>query len=320
MTSQANQDDEIAALLQAVGPRAEPDDEVRARVYDAVLNEWEDLPAEQAPPSRRWHRSLWAMAASVLLVGTVLFTGLVDLSGPTQVASVTYSRGSQLTAQTPVFSNQVIRTAAGEYVSLRLQSGVLLGLDADSVLSVHDQRLVTLNRGRVYVDAAEGQMRLLTPHLQIVDIGTIYQVQTDSEHSRVWMREGQAELAYGAEQLAVSSAAGSGDYVQVSAQGVLIEQGVVATTDQLWSWHQAARAPLELNGQTVYDFVQWAARDSGMQVRVSSPLVGQMAAMEQLQASPGQTSEHYTVEEALETTGFTVTEQDKHTWVLAFKN
>ncbi len=49
-TSQ-DREQQIADLLNAAGPRLEPDAEMRERVYSATLEAWNDLPEEQVKRS-----------------------------------------------------------------------------------------------------------------------------------------------------------------------------------------------------------------------------------------------------------------------------
>ena len=262
------------------------------------------------------------MAASVALVAVVgVFLNQADTGRVGEIAFVTGSdRASPaLKVGAGVHEGEVLRTQASEYVSIRLESGVVLSVGPKSEVALHDPELVTLNSGQVYVDADVGQLRLLTPHLQVVDIGTIYQAKASADETWVALREGQVELAFANQQLALNSTAGSGDFVRVASSGEIADRGELETTDTAWTWHKVAREPLGLDGLDVNAYVRWVARDNGIELKYRSAIVAQQAELELLAAPRAQTTDNYPIDRALETTSFSVDKINEHTWILDFR-
>ncbi len=315
MNDKDTSEEDLASLFQAVGPRSEPGADARQRVYAAALETWQALPDESAYRRRYPH---WAIAASVLLAGVLALYLNWDAGG--RIGEVAYSRGGEKAAGEPLREGEVVRTGRDETLSLRLRSGVVISLGTDAQATFHHHEQVTLDRGRAYVDAETGSVRLHTPHVRIDDIGTVYQVQADARQTLVVMREGRVELAFANRQLALGSKPGAGEFVRVDAAGEIAEQGELTTTDDAWQWHKTARAPLRLNGVSVSDYVKWLARDNGIDLRYGSAAVAQQAELETLRASAAHNSDNYNRDQALETTNFKVREVDEHTWLLDFRN
>ncbi len=219
-----------------------------------------------------------------------------------------------------VHPGDVLQTQIDQHLSVRLESGVVIGVGPESQIVLHSEDHVLLEIGQAYVDATVGQLKLHTPHLQVVDIGTIYQIRATNAESLVMMREGRVELAFANQQLELESGNGLGEFVRVLASGELTERGEVKTTDSVWGWYKEARKPLPLNGLSVRAYVQWLAQDNGIELTFRTPAVAQQAELEQLSAANAQTTDTVTRDKVLETTtGFVIRELDETTWLLDFR-
>lgn len=319
MTNQQQENDEdLMNLFQAVGPRAEPSAESRDRAYAATLAAWQPLPEAQ---SAKFGHKYWAIAAAIAAVAVIpLLIGIVQQEGgQEQVGQIAFVQGSERNLDVPVHSGEVLRTQENEYLRMTPNSGVKISLGPKTQLSLHNEELLTLNKGQIYVDAEIGQLRLLTAHLQAVDIGTIYQAHVTADQTWIATREGRVELAFSNQQQELKSANGKGEFVSVTASGEISASGHVQTTDPVWSWQKVARAPLQLDKLDVKSYVLWLARDNGIELKYRSSAVVQQAALERLRATRGQTTESYSMDEALETTNFTVRELNANTWELDFR-
>eukprot|EP00752_Nemacystus_decipiens_P017193 g15402.t1 len=194
------------------------------------------------------------------------------LSGAEAAGTLTYSSNPHEIGQ-PVRIGQTVSTRHDSFAKITLQNRVSVSLGPSTRVVVHDAALLSLTQGRIYVDAGHGQIRLLTPHVQVVDIGTIYQVVSNDAQTTVTMREGEVQLVFDRNHHRLAARDGYGDFVAISAAGEIVEDGRLSTTDTSWSWQQAARAPLKLDRLPVLDYVQWLARDSGISLRFASNAV-----------------------------------------------
>ena len=317
MTNEKENDQDLTNLFQAVGRRAEPSDGARERVHAAVLDAWESLP-ESRPSSAAPHRlyQRWAIAATVAVVGILWFA--VSPTMRSETGQIVYS-STRAESLRELHEGEVLRTESDQYLSVQLASGPQLRIAPNTQVSFHNKDTVTLNSGQVYVDAEIGALRLLTPHLQAIDIGTVYQVKTDADETWVAIREGLVSLAFANQEVSIESAAGMGEFIRVSSSGQVAEQGEIATTDTVWSWQKAARKPLALDQLDVYTYVSWLARDNGVKLQYRSSAVAQQAKLERLSASQGQNTDTYPMVRTLETTNFVVVDIDEHTWMLDFR-
>lgn len=312
-------DDAMSRLFKAAGPRKAPSDAMRERVYAQVLDAWTALP--EAAPARTL-RAPYALVAAVLcaaLLGVLGWFALPMLSGAEAAGTLTYSSNPHEIGQ-PVRIGQTVSTRHDSFAKITLQNRVSVSLGPSTRVVVHDAALLSLTQGRIYVDAGHGQIRLLTPHVQVVDIGTIYQVVSNDAQTTVTMREGEVQLVFDRNHHRLAARDGYGDFVAISAAGEIVEDGRLSTTDTSWSWQQAARAPLKLDRLPVLDYVQWLARDSGISLRFASNAVQQQAQLEQLRAPPASTTDNYAKEDALRTTNFKLVQLSPHSWVLDFRD
>ncbi len=307
-----DQDDmKLARVLRAAGPREEPDAAMRGRVYAATLTAFEAMP-ETRPRERVWYP--WAAAAGVALTVLIGLASGVLPTGTAPVAELVHASGGSERPGRWLEAEAEVATGAGELITLELASGVLLTLDAMTRVQVHARDQVSLREGRLYVDAARGRVRLLTPHVQIVDIGTIYQVRSDRSGTEVSMREGMAELAFAAREATLHAADGRGEVLHVGPQGDVLARREVATTASDWHWRNPGRAPLALEGLNVREYLVWLARDTGRTLQFASRAVEQEAAMETLFADANRYADVLELADVLETTSFEVIDVNDYTW------
>lgn len=330
---------EIEQLLRAAGHRQGPPDEMRERVYGATLQAWQALP-EQAPSTSRKPRRLaigsLAVAAS-LAFATLIGLLLNNLQTPAEhsVGEIVYVQGEYQLDQSTADSLQVLapatslRTGAGHLLSLRLTGGAVLTLDEETALRVISAHEVQLQGGRIYVDVGEGdhhtpQLAVITQQAKIVDIGTQFEVQTrvsnaGQQQLRVAVRQGRVDVVGAQQTYTASARAGVGEELLVL-DSQLLARNSLQVTDQRWDWRRAGRAPYALNDSTVYDYLQWMARDSGYQLRFTSRAVEQMAKIGVLQSQAGLTSDETSISDTLAATRFEIQQPQEGLWLVRFRS
>jgi hypothetical protein len=225
--------------------------------------------------SRR-RRVLWfALAASLAVIAVGAFVTR-ELTPVSAVAQVTLLRGTvehmapdterwqPLIAEAAISAGARLRTvgdggaafAVGKGVSVRAAGATSWVFDAATRLTLED--------GTLYVDtgarAGHGNaIEIVTPHGVVDDLGTQFEVRTLSSELRVRVREGSVELSAGA---APAHAVAAGEELRFAGDRAIERRSIAADAVE-WAWAQALAVPLELDGGSTFDALQWVARELG---------------------------------------------------------
>jgi ferric-dicitrate binding protein FerR (iron transport regulator) len=282
----ADDDADLAALLQAVGPRVAPVPEVTAEVRAAVAAEWRAAVAAQqqqtAPQARRRMQRPWlALAASVAAVAIAVSIALPRLqSAGDPVATVARVEGNvelrheagewrTLAAGASVVAGDEIRTARGSRLALRRDDGLEVRLDYDTQLAYEEADRAALAQGSVYVDAgatAQGDSFALTTAFgEVRHLGTQYLAALDPGALRVAVREGSVAVERG--KLPVVARAG--EALSVRADGSVARTRVDVHGDA-WRWAAAIAPEFLIEGRSLDEFLAWVGRETGRQVVYTS--------------------------------------------------
>ena len=279
-TPMSENDDDIARLMELAGPRAEPPAAARERVYQAVLQRWEQTPfiKPQASHQRRW----MALAASVLLglgIGYLTLNQLPadapGVSGNIVFASGGYSiRGSQDISAPQLQEGAMLRTSGKGRLLIQLDEYTTLRLDHNTSITLQSSAEIWLHSGRLYADSINGAgIRIETPFATITDVGTQFEVTANGETLKVTVREGGVEVKLlGNQVLTATAQAGMGERLTILGANE-VQRDTLATTDPSWSWTQGARDAYDLEANSLHDFLFWATRESGLRLRFTSDAV-----------------------------------------------
>ncbi len=250
--------------------------------------------------SGNWRRrARWlapALAASLaVVVATVLFNGptLVSPGNARQFAAITVADGGislvrdgerqRLDASDVTRVGDRIETSANGRLALRLADGNELRLNNDTTVEITASTSVDLIAGMVYFDAAPNQPRsefaVTTDFGTVEHVGTQYIADLADDGLVVRVREGEArvltEAIDGTGQEAHSAVAGQ--------QLTLNENGSAdvapfAADHPDWAWAQnLARTRID-GPRTVLALLEWAARETGREVRIDSDATRESAA------------------------------------------
>jgi transmembrane sensor len=162
-----------------------------------------------------------------------------------------------------------VTTAGASRVSLRLESGHSVRLDAESSVHLLADGRLALDRGAVYVDsdgAPEGEAPVVvsTPLGRVREIGTRFEVRLEAEALRVRLRDG-----------AVVVRADGAEHEVAAGEELLVSEldGVHRTTisphDPAWAWTASIAPILPLEGRPAREFLEWYARERGLRLAFS---------------------------------------------------
>jgi len=334
MTHNKQDEQDIERLLAAAGRRQSPPDDMRARVYASTLQAWEALPerSEQATTKRAWTPLRYlAMAASALVavaLGVVMLSGREVASG--DAAQVVFARGTFLVGEIvgltgiKLGGSDSLRTGPDSIVTFRTARDALVTLDRDTEIMLAGIDELALRRGRIYVDAhgKQSTLTVVTKHSKITDVGTQFEVQVsaDGEELLLALREGQVDVRGPNHAFSAAAHAGRGDVIRMRGERIA-EQQSVATTDARWNWRREGREAYALAGSTVYEYLNWMARDSGHQLHFASKAVEQMSKIGILQGKGSlRSSDDTNIEDALTATRFRIAQPLEGQWVVHFRS
>lgn len=275
----SEEEQEIARLLQAAGPRAAMPDELKAC--------WEHQFSKELRPvlqqRRRNRNALMGIAASVVAVGLVtllswqapdtvpLSAQVVRISGDSQLTSSGDSSQSLQVGQslslddTISIGNTSFAAVSYQGYDLRLKSGSRVQLVPEGI---------ALEWGEIYISNEAGRtnnegITVLTPFGSTEDIGTQFTVSVNHNGATSTVRRGAIVVTTEAEK--IRAEAGTVNAREISIDSAhLVQLSDSAATGPDWEWIYHSTPGFALEGQTVAAFLQWSSRESGMRVEYSS--------------------------------------------------
>ena len=276
----------LEELLGRASPRQAPPADVNQRVKAAVREEWRK---EHRRNAMRRRTAMFAAAASVVLaVAVVWTTWLAPLPPPVQVATLEKSMGTiyLLSEQAElrraenlrsVQSGQTIVTAENASVGLRWNHGGSLRLDANTEVLFAAKDSIELRSGRVYFDSlpdsgAKSSLKIRTEHGDVAHIGTQFMTAVDDDSLIVSVREGKVSI----------DGRFYDDTVEAGNQARLVgsrrpEILSIRTFGPEWEWIEATAPIAVMQGKSLYDFLLWISRETGLEVRFESDEVERVA-------------------------------------------
>lgn len=283
-------DNDVRQLLNLAGPREEPPSDMRARVYAAAHEAWQEAPcaepetsaSEPITESKFRFTAFRAAAAGFAMLGIALFSSWLNVSGAPDkplgelvFASGEYTflgkpgqEGSQLN------SGSMLETHENGHVMITIDDTTHIRLDTKTRVTLQSSNELWLHNGRIYIDApgTESQINVITPVGVVSDIGTQFTVALNDQTLAVAVREGEVHIALGSTTIAMKAEAGQGEKLYIDSQKN-IERVVLSSTDEEWSWIYQAAVEFKLDQHSLYEFLIWASRESGLTLDFKSEAV-----------------------------------------------
>ena len=282
-------DDDIEQLLISAGARERPPVEMEREVRDGLRAEWRGIVAEKRRHARR--RTGFALAAGVLAAAVGVWVAAPP-SGPAQaVGTLTVAAGDvqatrgffggwkPIAAGERLLAGQSLETGSAGRSALTLPGGVSARMDHDTRLTLASAGEIELERGALYVDAdnssaVDTRLDVLTPSGSVRHVGTQYEVRLVGSAVRLRVREGRVEW---------QSTDGDREQGLAGEQLTIAENGAVQrqptpTYGENWNWVAEATPGIEIEGLLLADFLNWAGRELGREIRYDRPESAEEAA------------------------------------------
>jgi len=302
----------LGALLAATGARQAPSEAQRREVLAAVGAEWR---AQVDARQRRRRFTGWAAAAAVAAVAfsawwvrpmlsppAAQFASVARVEGTVEYRDGTAGHWTHVADGARVAAGSALRTGQAGRAAIELDNGVTLRLDHGTRLAFAAPGEAALEAGAVYVDAGAGdvsgsrEFALQTGYGEVRHLGTQYEARLDDGALRIAVREGRVGVGPAAAQRVATA----GEQLWFTESGV--ERSAVSPYDAQWAWVGSVTPPFAIDGRTVDEFLAWAARETGREVRYASPAAAQRAREVVLRGSVSGLTPEQAVRAALSTT------------------
>lgn len=159
-------------------------------------------------------------------------------------------------------------SVAGTSVRLDRGTKARIGLDGH----------ITLLEGAVYVDthgAATTPLRVTSPRLEVVDIGTQFEVRITADGESVQVREGRVDVTLradpGTSSMVTPWPVTAGERLDLANAHDAPQQQPTAVSGPLWQWTVDLASAPSFEGRSVSELVAWSARELGVGVRFAEP-------------------------------------------------
>jgi ferric-dicitrate binding protein FerR (iron transport regulator) len=175
-----------------------------------------------------------------------------------------------------VHAGAILDTSDTGRMAVALGPGISLRMDVDSRIVMSGERAVRLERGAVYIDATAGKkgpVVVQTPHGDVRDIGTQFEVRARGSSFGVRVREG--EILINRDGAEMTARAGEG--LHVDSDGRYVRTAIPIFGPE-WAWTTTIAPPFQLEGVTVRQFLDWVAREQGWRWRFADSDTERLAA------------------------------------------
>lgn len=268
MPEQDNRMDEaqIAELLQKVGARTPPPDDVTDSVRENVRAVWQ----EEVNRRRTSRTRNFAIAASIVMAMAAGWYVLIPAPQAGPVARVALESGTvevrgnddqwHALDSLNISAGATVRTKDESYLTLDLTSGANLRIDANTVVKLSDVTLAELDIGAVYVDSDRetADIDIRTSFGVAQEIGTRFEVRTSPTSWRVQVRDGKVRV----KDDAIDELATAGQRIDIRDDDTVTFANI-PSNDPSWSWAERAATPFPIEGATLQQYLSWVSRETG---------------------------------------------------------
>ena len=286
-------DEAIEALLRKAPPRPAPSDEVMADVRDAVRAEWRATSDRRR--TRRRLVSLAVAATVILAVGITVNYLRVPSALPVLVATIERSSGSiHLVGEQSVLhetrdlaelaTGQTLLTGPDSAAAIAWNNGGSLRIDENTRVEFLSPGEIALRSGRVYFDSQPSTLwagitqssvtsfAIRTDQGVVKHVGTQYMTGINGGALTISVREGQVYIENDYQQ----ATAAAGQQMTVVGNNRPTYANISRHGDN-WRWVEQMAPAINIDQRSAYEFISWAGRESGLEIRFVSDVVEQRA-------------------------------------------
>ncbi|MFK7888285.1 MAG: FecR family protein [Gammaproteobacteria bacterium] len=263
--------DKIGDLIRHAGAREVVAPLAHERAKREVRKAFDDALAK-----RKFRRRQTIGIAATALLGLALWLGLglpkeapvglaTQLSAAVERLSGTPRvNGNRLLPETQFHAGDVIETGSSGTLTLRMGPARTVRLDHGTRLHILSGSELTLDSGRLYVDA--GSTNLARAPLSIDtalgtarEIGTQFSLQVAAQELYVRVREGRVDLIRAQQRHTATALV----QLHATADSSDVERVTIGIDDDLWGWAEALAPAFDINDISLHAYLGWVARETG---------------------------------------------------------
>jgi hypothetical protein len=271
MSKNAN-NDEIEQILKMVGPRVQPDEEVRQQVFDEVHKAW--LQQNTTP----FYLNHWYQLAASVLVFISIFSFGIHSNNPADYnmaksiqiygqieTSQDQKNWSFLDTNKTIHPGDYIRTQNNNRIMIELDNGNSFRVDENTQLQLVNRNEIHLSQGQIYVESAQQQptskLLIKTDIAEVNHIGTRYLVSLLKDKLNVAVREGKVVI----NNKEVTNQVEHGFEASIDTTGNY-QHHPISSHDKKWGWTQKIAKSFNIQDKTVAEYLQWVSNETGYEI------------------------------------------------------
>ncbi len=170
-----------------------------------------------------------------------------------------------------VTAGETLMTGSGGRVAITLPGGVSARLDRDTRVTLASARKLLIKNGALYVDAGRGaagpaRFKVVTPMGTLRRVGSQFEVRLLGSQVRLRVREGHVEWSYGG---GATTSGAAGEQLTIDRDGV-VQRVATPRFGETWDRVAASAPSIEIDGNSLAEFLAWASRELGRDVVFTS--------------------------------------------------
>lgn len=312
---------DIARLLRAAGRREE--------LPQALKQRWEEKFREELKPrqKRRHHLRYFAagIAAGIVALGMATILSLPNTHvSPGTISIASISGGAHLlnsdsgekalSVGQQLNTGAKLRTGPSGFVAVR-QGGYDIRIHSSSAISLH-YNSITVDAGEIYISNedrgdAQGRIKVLTRYGEIEDIGTQFTVRVDHDRVVSTVRRGAVLVTTPSEEYRAEADPETARQITFDDRH-LLEISDRSPSGPAWEWIYQSSLDYELEGQSVFDFLQWSSGETGAKIRYATQSAEIYARVTLLHGDLNDLNPDEAIEPVLESTHLRVERRGEH--------
>lgn len=283
----------IEALLREAPPRPAPSAEDMAGVREAVRDEWAAVTGRRS--ARRRLVSFAAAATVILAIAATVNVLRVPSALPVPVATIDKTSGSiyLLGEQSELHetkdfaeltAGQILVTGPDSGAGIAWNNGGSLRIDEDTRVEFVSPDEIMLRSGRVYFDSQPTSLQagitqssiasfaIRTDQGVVTHVGTQYMTGINGGALTITVREGEVNIENAYQQ----ATAAAGQQVTVVGNNRPTYTNI-SRHGKAWLWVEQMAPEIDIDQRSAYEFIGWAGRESGLEIRYVSDAVERRA-------------------------------------------
>ena len=280
--SATQQELQLQQLMKLAGEPAVANAQRKALHKQQLQQSWRQSVQQQR--RRRWGRLMLPTGiAASLMLGVYFLVSNTAEPVVAPIAEIVYRIGEVSLASheqrdsDDLYSGDLLVTKADGALTFALHDQTIVQLDTSTQVTLQDEGDLWLHHGRVFIDSPGDRSSVVvhTAWGTLRDTGTAFEVSVSEEVLQLAMRVGVVELTLNdpdSKVVVASASGGQGDVLTVDSD-LSLTRKTRSTSSPQWRWTRDGAPAFPQGRHALVTVLEWAAHQSGRQLKYASPLV-----------------------------------------------